>query len=259
MKDVLEFLKEIYEEATELFFLKSSIVSHKSPNDVLSEADLRLNNFFILKINERYPEASIIAEESDNDNLTDNLTFVVDPLDGTCNYSLGLPLCGIQIAVFKNKECLLSFIGLPYFKEIYYAIKGEGAYLNDKRLEVNSVINSSEGILELSDFYEVNDDIEIKNQYLLVEELKPSFLKTRLFGAACIDFTNLATSKAQAYICYYRLIWDIAPGLLIAQEAGCLYSRINLKPYDYGNHSIVIANNKTNLDRVLNVARKFVK
>lgn len=259
MKNILNFLIEIYNESKPLFFLKSEILNHKNPNDLLSEADLRLNEFFCNKIKNKYQDCKIIAEESENDILDNNLTFVIDPLDGTCNYSLGLPLCGIQMAVFKNKECLLSLIGLPYFNEIYYAIKNEGAYRNKERMYINKEINHKDGILELSDFYGINDDINIDNQYELVNLLRSKFLKTRLFGAACIDFTNIITNKAQAYICYYRYIWDIAPGLLLATEAGALYKRINNKDYEYGNHSIVVSNNKESLDLILDTYKNIVK
>ena len=257
MNDILKYLIEIYEESKSLFYLKSNIISHKNPNDLLSEADLRLNDFFCNKIKDKYNEAKIIAEESENDNLDDNLTFVIDPLDGTCNYSLGYYLCGIQMAVFKNKECILSLIGLPYFNELYYAIKGEGAYKNNERIYVNKDISHQDGILELSDFYEINDDIDIENQYKLVNLLRPKFLKTRLFGAACIDFTNIITNKALAYICYYRHIWDIAPGLLLIKEAGAIYKRINNKDYEYGNHSIIISNNLETMNLILDSYNKL--
>ncbi len=251
MKKILNFLINLYEESKELFYRESKIISHKSPNDVLSEADLRLNDFFYNRIKNEYKDSNIIIEESENKSLDSNLTFVIDPLDGTCNYSLGLDLCGIQMAVFKDKECVISLIGLPNKDELYYAIKGMGAYLNNKKIEINKDISNDVGILELSDFYQINDDIDLDKQFLLVKKLQLKFLKTRLFGAACIDFTNIASSKAQAYICYYRYIWDIAPGLLLVKESGGVFKRLNENKYEYGNHSIIVANNMKSLDLII--------
>ena len=254
-----EFLVNLVKKAEKIFNQKHKSIKHKSPNDLLSEADLKLNEFFVNSIKNEYPDARIIAEESDNEPLTDELTFVVDPLDGTCNYSMGIPLCGIQIAVLKKREAVLSIIYLPNTKELFVAKKDEGLFLNRKKLEVNKNIAHVDGVLILSDFYKEEKDITLDNQYKLVEELRLSFLKTRLFGAACVDFSYLVTSKAQAYICYYRNIWDILPGLLMAKEAGLVYKRLNGEDYKIDDESLVIANNQETLDLILNRAKKFVK
>jgi len=259
MKDILDFLKTTYAASLDLFFAKAEIIKHKSANDVLSETDLKLNAFFSESILKAYPAAKIIAEESKNEGLTEALTFVVDPLDGTCNYTRGLSLCGIQIAVFENKRCVLSFIGLPHYNQIYYAIDGKGAYLNGERIFVDKTISHGEGILALSDFYTVDDDIAFDKQFELVKKLQPHFLKTRLFGAACIDFSYLATNKAQAYVCYYRYIWDIAPGLLISKEAGAVFKTISGGDYEYEGHSLVVANSVENLALILTAAAEILK
>jgi fructose-1,6-bisphosphatase/inositol monophosphatase family enzyme len=78
-----------------------------------------------------------------------------------------------------------------------------------------------------------------------------------LFGAACIDFTNLAKNGAQAYICYYHYLWDIAPGLLLVKEAGAVYSGIN-KPYSFGDHSLIVANNEKTLKMILETINETI-
>lgn len=254
-----KFLSNLLKGAKDIFFQKHQTLHHKSPNDLLSQADLELNEYFVSAIKKEYPSAKIIAEESNNDVLTDELTFVIDPLDGTCNYSMGIPLCGMQIAVLKNKEPILSFIYLPNNDELYMAKKGEGAYLNNQKIVVNKDIKHNDGMLILSDFYEDEEDIELDNQYKLLEDLRLDFLKTRLFGASCVDFSYLVSSKAQAYICYYRHIWDIAPGLLLAKEAGLLVTRLNKKDYQLNDESLVIANNQETLNLILEKASKYTK
>ena len=254
-----QFLLNLVKSAKKIFSKQHELIKHKSPNDLLSEADLELNEYFVSAIKKEYPQAKIIAEESENEELTNELTFVIDPLDGTCNYSMGIPLCGIQLAVLENKEPVLSIIYLPNQDELYFAKKGEGAFLNDKRLMVNKDIKHNDGVLILSDFYKDEEDISLDNQYKLVEDLRLDFLKTRLFGAACNDFAYLATSKAQAYICYYRNLWDIIPGLLLIKEAGMIYRRINGSPYQLGNESLVVANNQETLDLILTKAKKYTK
>ena len=252
-----QFLINLVKTAKKIFSKEHELIKHKSPNDLLSQADLELNEYFVNAIKKEYPLAKIIAEESENEELSDELTFVIDPLDGTCNYSIGIPLSGIQLAVLENKKPILSIIYLPNQDELYLAKKGEGAYLNGKRLTVNKDIKHNDGVLILSDFYKDEKDISLDNQYKLVEELRLDFVKTRLFGAACNDFAYLATSKAQAYICYYRNLWDILPGLLLIEELGMFYRRITGDFYSLGDESLVIANNQETLDLIINKAKKL--
>ena len=259
-EDIKTFLLETYGKAKALLECQTrETLAHKSANDLLSRADLALNGFFVSEIKAHFPEARIIAEESENLALSEEFTFVVDPLDGTCNFARGIPLYGIQVAVFEKGECTSSLVGLPCFDRLYYAEKGKGAYRNGERLFLNRDLPASDGVLELSDFYRDEKDIGLEEQFALVAELQGRFLKTRLFGAACIDFTAIAESHAQCYICYYRHIWDIAPGLLVAKEAGAVESRLNGEPYRYGDQSLVLANNEETLDLVLKAAEKHLR
>jgi len=257
---IKEFLFDAYEEGKKILLgLTGEAVCHKSKNDLLTQADLALNEYFIQAIQKPFPEACVIAEESENGTLTDELTFVVDPLDGTCNFSLGVKMHGIQIAVMEKKECVASLIGLPHFDLVYYAEKGKGAYRNGQRIYLNKDIAHEDGILSLSDFYREEEDIAFEDQYKLVASLQDDFLKTRLYGAACYDFAALAESQSQGYICYYRHLWDIAPGLLLALEAGAVAVRLNGEPYQYGNQSLVVANNEKTLQRILKEAKPLLK
>ena len=80
------------------------------------------------------------------------------------------------------------------------------------------------------------------------------FLKTRHFGAACVDFTMLAEGHALAYISYYHKLWDIAPGLLLAKEAGFVYSAVDADEYRYHRPGIVVAANEEMLETIKNEA-----
>ncbi|MCR5349327.1 MAG: inositol monophosphatase [Bacilli bacterium] len=253
---VLDFLVSLYGEAKPRFLsLSPKTIKHKRANDILTDADVSMNGFFVEAIKKEYPEASIIAEESQNDQLGEGYTFVVDPIDGTCNYALGLPLCGIQIALVYKKEPVVALLGLPHFDELYTAVKGQGAFCNGQRLSIRKETKSEDAILALSDLYSDNEEVELRHQYAAMEFLRPFFLKTRLFGAAVVDFAYLATNKAQAYLCQYHLLWDIAPGLLLALEAGAVASDCRGKPYRLGRHTLCLANNQENLDLLLSALR----
>ena len=256
--DTIDKLKDITDKAFNEYMVKGvKKFSHKSANDLLTDTDLKMDEYIKKQLKLEFPDCNLLTEESETDTKMVGYTFVVDPIDGTCNFKNGIKLCGIQIALFKDLECVLSIINLPYLNEFYYALLGQGAYLNGEKLVVDKDFSCQDGILELSDFYPKHS-LELTTQFNVVQSLQSTFLKTRLFGAAAIDFTNMATNKTQAYICYYYHIWDIAPGLLIATESGCVFSGLN-KEYEYGDKVLLIANNIEILKKLKNTFNKFLK
>lgn len=244
----IKTLEKIVKKAYKLYMKKGvQNFEHKSANDLLTDTDLKMDKYISEKLKKHFPTCNLMTEELNSDTILNGFTFVVDPVDGTCNFKNKLDLSGVQIAMFNEKECVLSLIYLPYRKEMYTAILNEGAYLNGKKLHVDKKINNEESILQLSDFYTVNP-ISMNNQFELVKNLQNKFLKTRLFGAACVDFTNLASNKIQAYISYYYHLWDIAPGLLLVKEAGGEVGSLTKEEYEYGDKNIIVANNQESLN-----------
>lgn len=110
------------------------------------------------------PVAIFIGEESDDyvrKNQTDKYVFIVDPIDGTTNFSRGLKISAISVALLKNDQPIIAVCYNPYLKEIYTAIKGYGAYLNDKKIHVSNK-KLKEGIL-LSGCSPYYDDLRTKS------------------------------------------------------------------------------------------------
>lgn len=251
MNSLFETVKRVTVEAGRLLLTQTAIVnSHKTKNDLLTENDLLIENFIIARIREEYPDINVVSEEYNPDNLPEGETVVIDPIDGTCNFAVGLDLYGVQLAVMRGTDCLYSVLYFPESDMLFTAEKGKGAFLNGKRLKVSKDASCRDGMLLISDYYD-NIDYDFDNQFELVKCLQKSFLKTRHFGAACVDFTFLAQGYALAYITYYHKIWDIAPGLLLAREAGCVFARLGGCEYSYNQTGLVVANNDENLKIIL--------
>ncbi len=253
-------MKEFYEKVAELAvsagkYLLSQTVkvsSHKTKNDLLTENDLKTEHFIIEGIKKDFPSVNILSEEYNSENSLDigGTTIIIDPIDGTCNFAVGLPLYGIQLAVANEGVCTFAAIYFPESDELITAEIGKGAYLNGKPLKVKNNASCKDGMLIISDYYD-NISYDFSSQFELVKNLQKSYLKTRHFGAACVDFSYLARSHALAYITYYHKIWDIAPGLLVALEAGCVCASLEGGSYQYGNPGLVVANNAENLNVIL--------
>lgn len=225
------------------------IDSYKNANDLLTKNDLAAERFIIDKIKDSFPNINIISEETFPNSLLEGICVVIDPLDGTCNFSVGNGLFGVQVALFENGVCEFSAIYIPQSDKLFLAYHKKGAYLNGKRIYVKD-LTARGGILLISDYYD-NVEISMDKQFQLVKNNQNKFLKTRHFGAACIDFTNLAEGKAAAYICYYSKLWDIAPGLLLVQEAGLVCGMLDGGEYSRDRVGLVVANNSEILDMII--------
>lgn len=251
MTDRAKQLERILKSAGEKLLKQSVTVNcHKTKNDLLTENDILMDEYIVGEITALDPDASIISEEKHSDGELSERCYVIDPIDGTCNFAAGLPLFGIQVAYFEHGEPVLSVLHYPASGDVLLAKKGEGAYWNGKRIVCNGAVDAGDGILIISDYY---DDVPTPmcKQFALVKDLQPHFLKTRHFGAACVDFSMLARGNAVAYISYYSKIWDIAPGYLAAKEAGCVCASVNGDEYRFGSAGLVVANNNENLQLIL--------
>lgn len=251
MTDRLKKLEEILLEAGRRLLAQDvKVARHKTKNDLLTENDVAVETFIVAEIRKMDPAAEIVSEENYSNGSIDGRCYVIDPIDGTCNFAAGLPLFGIQVAYFENGEVKESVLHYPVNGDTVTAVKGDGTYWNGNKIKVNASASAKDGILIISDYY---DDIPfpISKQFDLVRSIQPEFLKTRHFGAACVDFSMLVRGNALAYITYYSKVWDIAPGLLAATEAGCVFAAIDGGDYRYGSAGLVVANNEENLKIIL--------
>ena len=255
--DLKELAIIIKKTGDEIKSSKPHILKNKSIHDWQTYNDILIENSLIKAIQTTYKNVNIISEENYSENKLIDDTFIIDPIDGTCNFADGIDIFGIQIAYFNNDNCLASFIYLPSKNEMYFAYKNKGCFLNGKQIFIDKAKKTNEGFLIISDYYD-NIEISMQNQFNLVYNLQKYFLKTRHFGAACYDFSLLVKSSAIAYVTYYHKIWDIAPGLLLVKEAGGVYENINESNFNFSNKGIIFANNKENLELIKQEYKKII-
>ncbi|CAD6216384.1 GSCOCG00004540001-RA-CDS [Cotesia congregata] len=127
--------------------------------DLVTDDDQAIENLLISNLSKKFPDHKFIAEESYNKDepleLTDAPTWIIDPIDGTVNFVHGFPQCCISIGLAINKEMTLAIIYNPHFNELYTAKKGQGAFLNDKKITVSktpklelALLNIEPGLLK---------------------------------------------------------------------------------------------------------------
>ena len=167
----------------------------------------------ITSLQQKYPDHQFISEESlSHVDLTDEPTWVIDPLDGTHNYMSQLPFFTIAVAYYEKKRLCHGLIYAPMFDQLFYASKGEGAYLNQSRIR---------SIQKPSHLNVVMTNHISTDTYDFLNNSDGKF-KIRQLGCASLSYCFLAQGSAHLYVSNTPTIWDRSAGELIATEAGAI-------------------------------------
>ncbi|MBE5314006.1 MAG: inositol monophosphatase [Xanthomonadales bacterium] len=192
-------------------------VFEKSKQDYASEVDAQAEAEIIRELKRAFPDHAFLAEESGQTGKS-RYTWVIDPLDGTSNFLHGIPHFCVSIALLDNQEPVLGVIYDPLRNEIYSAVKGSGAVLNDKRIRV-AQRNDLSGAMLITGFAP-RQRSKIGAQLEAVRELMRDAEDVRRTGSAALDLAYVAAGRADAYFEAGVMPWDIAAGVLLVREAG---------------------------------------
>lgn len=219
-------------------------VREKAPKDLVTEADLASQNAIYKLINGRYPNHEFLGEEEFSGNIdVKNLhksaqCWIVDPLDGTINYVHQLPSYSVSVAYAEYGVVKAGAIYDPVSKECFYAIEGKGAWRNGIRIETGKQDQLAESlvIVSLPTRLERGGIHEQK-----VVEMIHHARTIRRLGSAALNCCYVAAGMADAYWAESIQAWDIAAGLLIANEAGAHTSDLAGQPIDLQKPKILVS------------------
>ena len=194
-------------------------INVKGPRDISTEADLAAEAVALRLIREGCPDACIVSEESNSvwRDCGDSPTWYVDPLDGTTNYARGLPTFSVSVAMARRGRVECGAVYDPLLGQLFYAGRGQGAYLNDQRLHVSTRGTLSECLI-LLDWPRVPAMREAAVR--LLSRLAPQVDAVRSRGSAALGFCSVATGWADIYFQFTLSPWDVAAGALLVEEAG---------------------------------------
>lgn len=208
----------------------------------VTEYDCKVQKIAQEKLQAILPEAGFLGEEEGTEvDTSKEYVFIVDPIDGTTNFIKDYKVSCISIGLVKNGERYLGVVYNPYLDEMFYGVKGEGAYLNGKRIHVSSEDLSNGIVLFGSAPY--NTELA-KASFDLAYEYFTKALDIRRSGSAALDLCSLAAGRAELYFEMILSPWDFAAGALILEEAGGIVTKINGEPLPCFEKSPVLARNK---------------
>ena len=203
-------------------------IGTKQHNDFVSEVDQLAEQEIINSLKKAYPDHAILAEESGSHNVKegDNRpTWIIDPLDGTTNFLHGFPQFAVSIAMKQANQLQIGVIYDPMRQELFTAIRGGGARLNDRRIRMNPNTKLEGSLIGTGFPYYRYDYLD---QYM--EILKEVITKTagvRRPGSAALDLAYTAAGRFDGFWEFNLQAWDIAAGALMVQEAGGIVSDFN--------------------------------
>lgn len=247
-----EELQMIVRAMKEAYFAHGSFscVSDKDRFDLVTDADENIEAFLLARIHENYPEDRVLAEETGSKTKIEGRTWTVDPIDGTVNMAKGLPLFGIQCALFDGGECVMSAIWLPVFDECYTAVKGEGAYCNGEKLSVKPC-DPKRAVVSFGDFPHRRPD-DFTDEHRMLYLLSTHVAKIRMFGSAAVDFAALSSGATSATVLFTKNQWDLAPGMLLCREAGGVITDPEGKEYTLDSRGVIAASDSAMAELVKN-------
>ena len=218
-------------------------VRSKSAFDLVTEVDVNIERFLTDAILSAFPGDKIHAEEMSSTQEITGRTWVIDPIDGTNNFAHDIPTFGIQCCLFDGGAPKMAVIWLPCQNELYTAIEGQGCFLNGKQVTVNKGFTADTAVISVGDFTHKSDRLAAL-QYKAVGYLYPRVAKLRMYGAASVDYAWFVSGRLAATVFTTRNLWDIAPGILLSQEAGAIITGLDGKPYDYSKEGVMLAANE---------------
>jgi myo-inositol-1(or 4)-monophosphatase len=197
-------------------------IGRKGPNDFVSEVDRAAEQAIINTLLEAYPGHGILAEESGREHGAKNSEYVwiIDPLDGTTNFLHGFPVYAVSIALAYRNVVQQAVVYDPTRNDLFYASKGRGAYLNDRRLRVSKRLRLSDSLIGTGFPFRKGDNF--KRYVKMFEEVMQSCAGLRRPGAAALDLCYVAAGYYDGFFETGLQPWDAAAGSLMITEAGGL-------------------------------------
>jgi len=206
-------------------------------------------------IKKNFPNDHILAEESSKEIKLEERTWIIDPIDGTNNFAHGIAQFAISIAFYLNGEAQLGVVYNPISKELFTAVKGEGAFLNSQAIKVSTSKSLNSSIIGTGFYYDRGE--MMKSTLSSIDELLSKDIHgIRRMGAASLDLCFTAAGRFDGYFEFKLAAWDFAAGSLILQEAGGTITDcqgVDLKC----KYSSVLASNSKIQSELLSLIKKY--
>lgn len=210
----------------------------KSRHEILTKIDLASEKIIISEIKSNFPEHRILSEEAGQTKNISDYLWIIDPIDGTTNFSMHNPLWSISIALAFKNEIIFGIIYAPCLGELFIAEKDKGATLNNKKISVSKIKDGK----VLNTFCHSSRKKDIKKAIKYFSYQKLHGLDCRQMGSAAIELAYVACGRIESIVIPGANSWDVAAGALAVREAGGAATDFSGNPWKIDSADIVASN-----------------
>jgi len=222
-------------------FDRPAQISYKGEVDLVTQADRRSEQAIVAKLRSYFPKHTIVAEEGSGQEGDARYRWIVDPLDGTTNFAHGYPCFAVSIGFEEGGELLAGVVYQPVTKELFTASKGQGAFLNERRIQVSGIERLSTSLLATG-FPSVKRTRNPNIHYYWDFTLRSHGV--RRDGSAALDLASVACGRFDGFWEFGLHPWDTAAGVLLVREAGGVVTTFGGQPYRPGDHETLASNGR---------------
>lgn len=238
----------IVREASKLMTADITIEQKGNDSNLVTSADVNVQHYLEEYLPKLIPGSTFLGEEEGEQVQESEYIWVVDPIDGTSNFIRGLGASAISVGLVKAGEPYMGVIYLPYRDEMYWAERGQGAFLNGRLIHVSDRDFKHSHFCTAASLY--NKDLA-KPCFNIMQKVYFQNDDFRRFGAAAVELAYLAAGRVELYFEMRLFPWDMAAGQVIIEEAGGFveYLHEDRLPLDRPA-GIIVANSKENLEKL---------
>jgi myo-inositol-1(or 4)-monophosphatase len=221
-------------------FSQKHDIHYKGEINLVTEADKMSDDLIITAIRQTFPDHGILSEESPAIVGGGKLRWIIDPLDGTTNYAHGYPVFCVSIALVKEDAIVLGVIYDPLREEMFVAVRGEGAFLNGKKMAVSPTRDISRSLLATGFPYDIRESKENNLDYFNV--MAKEVQAIRRAGAAALDIAYVASGRFDGFWELKLMPWDMAAGCLMVEESGGVVSCLFGERWSMSSPHVLVSN-----------------
>ncbi|MFT3791486.1 MAG: inositol monophosphatase family protein [Rudaea sp.] len=214
--------------------------SKNGPADLVSIADEEAEKAARAILEAARPDYGFLGEEGGSAAGDGSHVWIVDPLDGTTNFLFGNPLWGVNVALARDGKVIAGVTWLPMIDELYVAEEGKGAWLNGRRIHVSHRAALIEAVLACGIPFAGKPDHALFAREMAL--LTPQVSGIRRTGACAVDMAWVAAGRWDAYWERALNAWDMAPGVILVQEAGGIATSVTGAPLDLRGGNVCVSN-----------------
>jgi myo-inositol-1(or 4)-monophosphatase len=225
-----------------------TISNKEGINNLVTEADHASERAIIDIIRKNFPGHHILSEECGDIIQDSQYKWIIDPIDGTVNFAHGIPICCVSIGIEKEGRMVMGAIFNPFMRELFFAERAQGAFLNEKPISVSKKQKVENACLVTGFPYtyldEPNGPLEVFERFIR------KGIPVRRLGSAAIDLAWVACGRFDGFYEHKLQAWDSAAGFIIVEEAGGKVTNLKGEPFSPYQPGIIASNGLLHHDLV---------